>query len=237
MSRPASSSPTSRSPARSSPSSGPWSSGGCCGGCRGCSGLEATLLDRDKSYLPGRNQEALSEHDKQRVLNAFEALGYNGPLNILSGHSTKTEVKVIHDPETQIANPCIFVGSDIFPGVNVLNPNQRVDYVAAAAHEIMHCQRINNKSEIDEMEFAEIEEAITSLHAACAFRYELNPSQIEQLISDAAERLMGFVFKSRSQKVDGTWLLRIKRFISGAVERLIGFTRKSRIPKSKGGRP
>ncbi|MFO8072036.1 MAG: hypothetical protein R6V85_09200 [Polyangia bacterium] len=161
------------------------------------------MVDRDQSYLTGRRQDELTPDDISRVKQAFQALGYSGPLEFRRGHRTTTGVRVVIDEHTRMPTPRIYVGADIMPGADVVNPNQRIDYVAAAAHEITHTIRIENNQEFVEAEFKDIEEAITSLHAACEFRNVLRPSQVEQLVTDAVQRLVNYVLRARQARAEG----------------------------------
>lgn len=133
------------------------------------------------SLPPGRNQSSLDEAQKAQVEQAFRGLGYQGKLEFREGPGTKSGFV-----PNNAGEPCIVIGADIFPG-KAMNPNAMMDMLSAAAHEISHHSRWTNSWE--HREFEHLDEAVTSLQAACWSKQFLSPSQIESLVSDAIERL------------------------------------------------
>jgi hypothetical protein len=60
---------------------------------------------------------------------------------------------------------------------------------AAAAHESSHFHRWRDKTELDGGHLSDIDEALTSLDAIRRYYGTLNDTEIQQLVSDAMQRL------------------------------------------------
>ena len=58
----------------------------------------------------------------------------------------------------------------------------------AVAHEMCHFHRWKNKTEIDDEDYIELDEALTSLEAINRFT-SLDPSDVRQLAHDAMHRI------------------------------------------------
>lgn len=121
----------------------------------------------------------------------FRALGYQGPIEFDGGHGGRTRFVVRDTEDGEVG--LIVVGPDVFPGFDVANANAVMDPLAAVAHEITHYERWRSGRELPMGHLEDIDEAMTSLQAACAFHRDLNSLHIEQLVSDALERLARFV--------------------------------------------
>ena len=151
-----------------------------------------------ESLLPGRRVAALKEREKRNITDMFRAMGYNGPLEFDEKHGGRTrfEVRDAEDGEDRKIG-VIVVGPDIYPGLNVANANSVMDPLPAVAHEITHYDRWNSGRELPHGYLEDIDEAMTSLQAACAFR-GLSSLHIQQLISDALERLVAYIQKQNN---------------------------------------
>jgi hypothetical protein len=144
-----------------------------------------------ESLLSGRRITSLTPEEIKSMERNFRGLGYDGPLEFDESASSKTKFVVARD-ENDDEFGKIIVGADIFPGYDVANPNAVLDPIAAVAHEITHYTRWVSKRELPFGIFNDIDEAMTSLQAVCAFKSDLNALHIEQLVSDALSRLVKY---------------------------------------------
>jgi hypothetical protein len=141
------------------------------------------------SLPPGRRQDALSEAEMRKAESAFRALDYRGRIEFESHSGGRTRFAVRRDDTNGEEYGLIIIGPDIYPGQAVANPNAVLDMTATAAHEITHFIRWQEGRELPE---GHLDEAMTSLQAICIFKTVLSSMQIEQLVSDALERLVLF---------------------------------------------
>lgn len=148
------------------------------------------------SLLPGRGAKALEKYDEERITNIIRAFRYDGPVEFDEGNSTRTRFAVCEDGKGDKFGK-IVIGSDIQQGTDVANPNAMLDEMAAIAHELTHYQRWKDKRDLPIGDLNDIDEAMTSLQAVCAFKTLLSDMQIEQLVSDALQRLVQYAKKRR----------------------------------------
>ena len=87
----------------------------------------------------------------------------------------------------------IIIGPDIYPGPSVVDPNSALGLKAAAAHELTHYHRWNDKIALSDESLEHIEEALTSLQAALRYERHLSEPDINQLIADAIQRLQIYI--------------------------------------------
>jgi hypothetical protein len=141
------------------------------------------------SLPPGRRQAALSEPEMRRAETVFRALDYKGRVEFDARAGGKTRFVVRPDESTGEEEGVIIIGPDLYPGLAVANPNSVLDPTATAAHEITHYIRWQEGRELP---VGHLDEAMTSLQAICTFKATLSPTELEQLVSDALERLIQF---------------------------------------------
>lgn len=147
------------------------------------------------SLLTGRNAAPLTEREIFRATNTFFSLDRDAPVRYEPGARTRFRVEQTADGE--LAE--IVFGPDLYPGQNIIDPNSSLDITAAAAHELVHYYRWENKTELDGESLIEIDEALTSLGAIVHFQEHLGGQQIRQLVSDAIQRLQRFVNSQNAQ--------------------------------------
>jgi hypothetical protein len=93
----------------------------------------------------------------------------------------------------------IIVGCDIYPGPGIIDPNSALSLIAAAAHELTHFYRWQDKTEIDETVLEHLDEALTSLHAILRYDKHLSEIDMRTLVSDAIQRINLFVEANRER--------------------------------------
>jgi hypothetical protein len=145
-----------------------------------------------ESLLAGRNTQPLSDDDVRRVYNTFLGLDNTLPVRYEAGARTVFRVPGMGAEPSDCE---VTFGEDIYPGKSVLDPNASISMQAAVAHEISHFCRWRDKTEIDDPELFEIDEALTSLEAILRFPKQLNDHDSRQLIADAIQRLQIYVQK------------------------------------------
>jgi hypothetical protein len=71
----------------------------------------------------------------------------------------------------KMAKKCqkLFFGVDLYPGQGIADPNSSLSLEGAAAHELTHWHRWNDKTELTHEDLYEIDEALTSLGAALRY--------------------------------------------------------------------
>ncbi len=151
------------------------------------------MANERTSLIEGRNNGPLNENDIRRVANTFIGLDRDAAFRYAEGELTRFRV-VVSDGEI-IAE--IVYGPDIFPGNNIVNPNSSLSMRAAAAHELSHFHRWNDKTELEGAYLWHIDEALTSLDAIQRYHNHLNETEIRQLAADAMLRLQRFVQRHR----------------------------------------
>jgi hypothetical protein len=149
--------------------------------------LMSPELPDEISLPPGRRHAALTPEDMRRAEEIFRALYYEVRIEFEPEAGRNTRFVVSTDPTTGEKTGLIIIGPDLFPGPNVANPNSVLDAMAAAAHEITHLKRWEEGRALPK---GHLDEAMTSLQAACSFRSALSSNQIEQLVTDALQRLL-----------------------------------------------
>jgi hypothetical protein len=101
--------------------------------------------------------------------------------------TTRFRVNAAQDGDDEYGE--IVFSDDLYQGRNIANANSALSMPAAAAHELSHYYRWRDKRELDGAELRHLDEALTSLEAAQVFAASLTPTEVLQLIADAAERL------------------------------------------------
>ena len=89
--------------------------------------------------------------------------------------------------------PDIRFGEDIYMGASVVDPNAQLSVTCAAAHEICHFYRWNDKRELEDNDYRDLDEAWTSLEAILRFPKQLNDGEARELAADAMQRIMLFI--------------------------------------------
>lgn len=142
-------------------------------------------MPKPPSLLEGRRTAPLSDDDVRRVINTFLSLG-GDKLNVQyeAGKNTCFRVRL---EETQEVPEIIF-SSDIYPSANTISPNASLSMECAVAHEMCHFHRWKNKMEVHNLDFVELDEALTSLEAITRFT-DLDPNDVRQLVSDSMQRI------------------------------------------------
>ena len=140
------------------------------------------------SLLPGRNSRPLTPEQKGQIERELrENLSYEGPIVWRDGPATKSCFAPGPDPTGSGEEVGIlYIGSDILPGTDTLNPNSSLDRLAALAHEVTHWWR---HDEGREWEKSDLDEIATSLQAITLSWGELRPRHVRQLVEDALARL------------------------------------------------
>lgn len=151
------------------------------------------------SLLAGRNQSGLSEDEIRRAINTF--LGLESRVNARYDAAVRTAFHVVKD-ESGLYGEIVF-GPDIYPGQSVVDPNSVLGLQAAAAHELTHYHRWNDKVALPDVSMEHLDEALTSLQAILRYDHHLSPLDIRQLIADSIMRLQLFsqdLGKAKSRK-------------------------------------
>lgn len=146
------------------------------------------------SLLTGRNLAPMNDQEIRRVSNVF--LGLDGNINARYEAEATTRFVVSQDENDQEFGEIIF-SSDIYPGQMVTNPNATLSLKGAAAHELTHYYRWQDKSELPHGTMTHIDEAMTSLEAALRYSHSLDKTDVQGLISDALQRIRLFLAESQ----------------------------------------
>jgi hypothetical protein len=142
------------------------------------------------SLLDGRNIAPLTEQERVRAANVFAGLDFGVSARYEAGTTTKF-ISGISESGEEYGE--IVFSADIYPGTNIINPNAALSLKGAAAHELAHYYRWQDKTELPHGELTHIDEAMTSLEAALRYSNGLNPSDLQGLISDSLHRLRLYV--------------------------------------------
>lgn len=143
-----------------------------------------------KSLLDGRNLSPLTEQEIRRASNTF--LGLDNKVNVkYEVNSTTRFISRQDDGEDEYGE--IVFSSDIYPGRNITNPNASLSLKGAAAHELSHYYRWQDKTELPLGIMTHIDEAMTSLEAALRYSQHLDMTDVHGLISDSLHRLRLFL--------------------------------------------
>ena len=149
------------------------------------------------SLLAGRRAAPLDDRDVRNVYNIFR--GLEPRLAVAHEAGSRTRFRVTVDEEGEEFGEVIF-SEDIFPGGGIVDANSVLSVNAAAAHEAMHHHRWVDRSEIDEPDLEEIDEALTSLEAIQRYPRQLEEHDMRMLVADAIQRLNLYVRKRRAAK-------------------------------------
>lgn len=152
--------------------------------------------ERD-SLLAGRRAAALDEREVRNVLNTF--LTFERRLAVKHQEGERTRFRVYIDENGEEIAEVIF-GEDVYPGGGMVDANSVLSVDAAVAHEASHYHRWQNRSEIDEPELEEIDEALTSLEAIQRYPKQLEDHDVRLLVADAIQRLNLYVRRLRDEK-------------------------------------
>lgn len=142
------------------------------------------------SLLAGRNVAPLVDQEIRRVSSVFLGLDRNVNARYEVGETTRFVVS--QDHYGQDFGEIVF-SSDIYPGQNVVNPNATLSLKGAAAHELTHYYRWQDKLELPHGVMTHIDEAMTSLEAALRYSDALDKTDVQGLISDALQRIRLFL--------------------------------------------
>lgn len=139
------------------------------------------------SLLGGRSTSPLSERDQRAVTVVFLGLDREVPFRYEEGAYTHFEVEIDEDGSEY---GIVIFGPDIYPGAAMADPNSTLSMKAAVAHEMAHFHRWRDRTEITPLgAYRDLDEALTSLDAARRYGRDLSPYELEQLVSDALQRL------------------------------------------------
>src|SRR5437879_6452800 len=108
------------------------------------------------SLLAGRNNSPLTSEEIRRATNVF--LGFDDKVNARHEPSSKTAFRVSVDGSGNEYGEVVF-GPDIYPGASIVDPNSALSLQAAAAHELTHYHRWNDKTAIPEKDLEYVDEA------------------------------------------------------------------------------
>jgi len=150
----------------------------------------ATPADEDSSrgrpsLLAGRSTQPLGDREVRAVAETFAGLDYDVPTRYDATGRTSFSIET---DEFGSRTGIVVYGRDIYPGVSVIDPNSALGMQAAAAHEISHYYRWRDRTELPELKFEYLDEALTSLDAAMRFT-QLSPHHVRQLVLDAMQRI------------------------------------------------
>ena len=149
------------------------------------------------SLLAGRRAEALTEREIRNVINVF--LGFEQRLAVIHEPSSRTRFRVYIDENGDEIGEVVF-SEDVFPGGGIVDANSVLSVGAAVAHEASHYHRWINRSEIDEPDLEEIDEALTSLEAIQRYPKQLEDHDIRMLVADAIQRMNIYVRRWRQER-------------------------------------
>jgi hypothetical protein len=149
-----------------------------------------------ESLLAGRYAQPLDKAGTARAISTFLGLDPKAPVRYEAGTRTIFKVTIGADGEEI---PEIVFGPDLFPGIGVVDPNSSLSVQAAAAHELTHYARWNDKTELPQDQLFEIDEALTSLEAILRFQKHLSDHDVHQLVADAIQRLQLYSQKNLAQ--------------------------------------
>jgi hypothetical protein len=154
-----------------------------------------------RSLLAGRNQSTLTVDDQRRVSNTF--LGMEPNVNVVFDAQANTAFRIVRDSKSGEEYGEVVVGSDIYPGGSVIDPNSALSMDAAAAHELQHFHRWRNKALLEDDALFFIDEALTSLEAIFRYETRLSAHDIRLLLADAVQRI-NLYLAERAAHPDGT---------------------------------
>lgn len=148
-----------------------------------------------KSLLDGRNVALLTQTEIKRAANTF--IGLDNSVNARYETSSTTRFIASTNDIGEEEGTIVF-SEDIYPGSNIINPNAALTLKGAAAHELAHYYRWQDKTELPHGYQKHIDEAMTSLEASLRYANELSPTDVQGLISDSLHRLRLFIAETSS---------------------------------------
>ena len=148
------------------------------------------MPNEKSSLLAGRNKAPLTPDEVRRATNTF--LGLDKNVNARYDPNSPTVFCVSKDESGGHYGEIVF-GPDIYPGSSVVDPNSALSLDAAAAHELTHYHRGKDKTALSAEEHEHLDEALTSLQAVFRYYKQLSETDVQQLISDAVQRIQLFV--------------------------------------------
>lgn len=137
------------------------------------------------SLLAGRSSRPLDDTEIRSAVNTLLGFDDTVPFRPDPTGVTRFVVEAGDDGEDV---GTVVIGSDVYPGTSVLDPNSALSMPAAIAHEIVHYHRWANRTELPDGVHTHLDEAFTSLEAALRFP-RLSPHDIQSLVRDAVQRL------------------------------------------------
>lgn len=144
--------------------------------CYGAGEYDTVTVSMPPAPLGFRSREAIEESQVEKIRGWWEALG-GEPEQLEIDCSPRS--KTVFDE----AKGIVRVGADINPGPG-LNPNTRLRWRAALAHEYTHLKRHQSGRAGKQ---GPLEEAITSLEAC--LHPEVTEAMCQELIAEALQRL------------------------------------------------
>ena len=154
------------------------------------------LIRLVQSLLGGRNNAPLTDQEIRRAASTF--LGLDNKVNVRYETNAATRFIASIDEDGQEFGEIVF-SSDIYPGRNIANPNAALTLKGAAAHELTHHYRWQDKTELPHGELTHIDEAMTSLEAALRYTHALDTTDIQGLISDSLQRIRLFLAENHHE--------------------------------------
>lgn len=151
------------------------------------------------SLIGGRNRAPLDSDEVRRVTNTFVGLYRQANFRHEAGSITRFIVEGSGDGQ---AGTIIF-GPDIYPGPGVADPNSALSMQAAAAHELTHFHRWQDRTELPFGPLDHLDEALTSLEAALRYERNLSQHEMTQLIRDAVQRISLYVQSNLADAAGG----------------------------------
>jgi hypothetical protein len=148
------------------------------------------MTRRNHSLLAGRNTAPLTPEQVRRVTNAF--LGLDPKVNTRFDRDATTAFRVGRDESGSEVGEIVF-GPDTYPGTNLVNPNSALNLLPTVAHELTHYHRWANLQALSEGDLEHLDEALTSLQAISRYYEHLSDIDVQQLVSEAMQRITLFI--------------------------------------------
>jgi hypothetical protein len=148
------------------------------------------MTNHRSSLLAGRNRAPLTPAQIQRASTTF--LGLDNTVNVRYDETAQTVFCVVRNDSGEEYGEIVF-GPDIYPGTSIVDPNSALSLKAAAAHELTHYHRWKNLMALSEASQEYLDEALTSLEAIHRYKRHLDDTDVQQLISDAMQRLQLYI--------------------------------------------
>ncbi len=148
------------------------------------------MTEHRSSLLAGRNRAPLTPDQIRRASTTF--LGLDNTVNVRYEEATRTVFCIMRSESGEEYGEIVF-GPDIYPGSSVIDPNSALSLRAAVAHELTHYHRWKNMMSLSEDSQEYLDEALTSLEAIHRYKRHLDDTDVQQLISDAMQRLQLYI--------------------------------------------